>query len=78
MAVVLLIILFVGAVGVAIFAYRKWREKEKKKRLAKIKKMGGKAGMDVTKNLDVFLAKRVDNAKTPYGTKGVAKNLNAK
>ena len=76
--VVLLIVLFVGAVGVAIFAYRKWREKEKKKRLAKIKKMGGKAGMDVTKNLDVFLAKRVDNAKTPYGTKGVTKNLNAK
>ena len=34
--------------------------------------------MDITKNLDKFLAKRVDNAKTPYGVKGKAKNLNAK
>jgi len=59
--------------------YRKLRKKQKAEREKMIKKLGGKAGMDITKNLNVFLSKRVDTAKTAYGMKGKkTKNLNAK
>eukprot|EP00943_MAST-04B_sp_MAST-4B-sp1_P006153 g6153.t1 len=63
--VILVVVLFVIGIATVFYLYRRWDKKQKKIKLAKIKKLGGKAGMDITKNLDTFLAKRVDNAKTP-------------
>ena len=57
--------LLVLSIAVVFFLYRRWKQKQTKIKLAKIKKLGGKAGMDITKNLDTFLAKRIDNAKSP-------------
>ena len=64
-AVILLVSFIVISIVIAFYMYRRWDKKQKKIKLAKIKKLGGKAGMDITKNLDTFLAKRIDNAKTP-------------
>ena len=64
-AVILMLSLLVLSIAVVFFLYRRWKKKQTKIKLAKIKKLGGKAGMDITKNLDTFLAKRIDNAKSP-------------
>lgn len=77
-ALVVIIAAVILSLGLVIFFGIRWKKKKQKERQIKIQKLGGKAGMDITKNLDKFLAKRVDNAKTPYGVKGKAKNLNAK
>ena len=76
--ITILVSILLLAVAIGLY-YRKWRKKQKAERQKMIKKLGGKAGMDITKNLDVFLSKRVDTAKKAYGMKGKkTKNLNAK
>ena len=76
--ITILVSILLLAVAAGLY-YRRWRKKQKAEREKMIKKLGGKAGMDITKNLDVFLSKRVDTAKTAYGMKGKkTKNLNAK
>ena len=59
-AVVLIVLAFILALAGGAFLGIRYRKKQQKERQVKIQKLGGKAGMDITKNLDKFLAKRVD------------------